>query len=181
MIERDVVVVDIADDVSQHVVGACGCHRSVGAWPLRPARGLPRLPAAGGPAYNPKSMNRVLIIEDDELIRQMLQMALAAAGWEVTVAVDGDDGLSVFSQQAFDLVICDVIMPRKYGIEVLRGIRAVEPSLPVIMMTGESFRDPSVDVSALGGLEPTFAIEKPFRPSEIVYFAAECIRGSRRE
>ena len=52
-------------------------------------------------------------------------MALTGAGFEVTLAVDGEDGLSQFHRQAFDSVICDILMPRKDGIEVLRALRAL--------------------------------------------------------
>jgi DNA-binding response OmpR family regulator len=127
-----------------------------------------------------QAMNyRVLVIDDDHGIRQMLRMALSTEDWDVVLATDGEKGLSLFDQQEFDLIICDVMMPRMSGAEVLRRIREISTSVPVIVMTGDSFRDPSIDLSSLRDVqdefEPTLQIEKPFRPSELIRVAASLL------
>jgi DNA-binding response OmpR family regulator len=123
---------------------------------------------------------RVLVIDDDYGIRQMLRMALSPEDWEIVLAADGEEGLSLFEQQEFDLVICDVLMPKKSGADVLRRIREISTSVPVIVMTGDSFRDPSVDLSSLRDaqdeFDPTLQIEKPFRPSELVQLATALLK-----
>ena len=76
-------------------------------------------------------------------------------------------------------MICDILMPRKDGIEVLRALRALSDLLPIIMMAGESHRNQSIDLDYLRfarRLGATRTIEKPFRPSALVKLALASIR-----
>jgi CheY-like chemotaxis protein len=77
-------------------------------------------------------MARILVIEDDELVRATITTMLEDGGHSVAVPVDGNDGLLQFRRAPFDLVISDVFMPNKNGIEMLRELRQIDGDVPVI-------------------------------------------------
>jgi CheY-like chemotaxis protein len=125
-------------------------------------------------------MARILIIDDDELIRGTVQRILAQAGHEPVLAVDGEDGLRQFHRQQFDLVLCDVFMPRKEGLETVREIRQLSAGIPIISMTG------SIPAGDNGRLDPDFlrmsgalgatrTIAKPFRSRQLLALVGECL------
>ncbi len=134
-------------------------------------------------------MARILVIDDDELIRGTVQAILASEGYESVLTVDGEDGVRQFERQQFDLVLCDVFMPHKEGLETVREIRQLSAATPIISMTG------SIPTSDSGRLDPDFlrmsgalgatrTIAKPFRPRELLAVIRECLgtageRGGR--
>jgi DNA-binding NtrC family response regulator len=81
-------------------------------------------------------MARILLIEDDESIRMLLRENLARDGHAVTTAANGREGLERYRPGAFDLVITDLIMPEKEGIEVLQDLRVRDPGMKAIAMSG---------------------------------------------
>ena len=83
---------------------------------------------------------RILAIDDSRTIRTLLTMALEGAGFDVTTAVDGVDGVNKFKESHADLVITDVNMPNKDGFGVIEDIRAndINRSVPVLVLTTES-------------------------------------------
>ena len=83
----------------------------------------------------PKERGKVLVIDDDPGICQTLNIALTKAGYQVFAARDGEEATRVWRDTGADLVIADVYMPKKGGLQVLREIRAGSPSTPVIIMT----------------------------------------------
>ncbi len=82
----------------------------------------------------------VLVAEDEPEVRNYLEMALRCQGYRVECAQDGEDALVCLNDSAdrFSVVILDVLMPRKDGLETLREIRRIDPGLPVIMLSGAS-------------------------------------------
>src|SRR5262249_32803013 len=79
---------------------------------------------------------RILIIDDSEPFRTSVKDLLEASGYDVAVAVDGEDGIEQFQRRPFDLVLCDVFMPRKEGMETIRDLRQLSIGTPIISMTG---------------------------------------------
>lgn len=94
----------------------------------------------------------LLVVDDDELNRDMLSRRLIRKGFDVTLAVDGPDALRAVERGGLDLVLLDVMMPGLNGVEVLREIRRTHPatSLPVIMATARDGSDEVVEALALG-------------------------------
>lgn len=86
-------------------------------------------------------MKRILIVDDEEQIRNILRMYLIKEGYEVSEAEDGEKGLKLFYEKPFDLVILDVMLPKKDGWSILREIKKYTET-PVIMLTA---RDDSED------------------------------------
>ena len=81
-------------------------------------------------------MARILLIDDDDSLRAMLGIYLARAGHTVIQAHDGQEGLELFPATAADLVITDMMMPKKDGLEVLRALRDNQPPVKIIAMSG---------------------------------------------
>jgi two-component system, NtrC family, response regulator AtoC len=89
----------------------------------------------------PSVMNRerspsVLLVDDDLAHTQALVKILKDAGYQVSTAGDGHDALTILMQRPFDLVITDLKMPRKSGLDLLRSIRGMSPDIPVVVITG---------------------------------------------
>lgn len=126
-------------------------------------------------------MARILLVDDDDLVRQSLAMRLEAAGHDVTGASHGGDGLRAFAANPFDLVITDIFMPEVEGIEFLRALRKEHPHLPIIVITGGSQRavagadgiDHYLQVSRHFGSTKTLA--KPFSPALLIALVDECL------
>src|SRR6266700_6455280 len=93
---------------------------------------LTRHPA--GTAAAPAT-GRILIVDDEAEIRESLQTLLELEGYEVETAANGEEGLSKLGDQPFDLVLLDLALPGRSGIELLPEIRALDPQISVIMIT----------------------------------------------
>ncbi|HUZ05292.1 MAG TPA: response regulator, partial [Acidobacteriaceae bacterium] len=83
----------------------------------------------------PQAESRVLIIDDESMIRESLEMLLTLEGFHVTSAPDGDQGLRKLDDGIYDLVLLDLALPGQSGLEILHSIRERQPLLPVIMIT----------------------------------------------
>lgn len=81
-------------------------------------------------------MARILLVDDDEFVRGILRKALVSAGYEVEEAPDGKKALASYRQQASDLVITDLVMPEKDGLEMIRELRSLDPAVKIIAMSG---------------------------------------------
>ena len=110
---------------------------------------------------------RILTIDDSRTIRDMLNMTLSEAGYEVLQAVDGQDGIDVFGKERVDVVITDINMPKMDGYEVIRHIlgKPEHKSMPVLVLTTESEaakRNIAREAGATGWLV------KPFDPERLI-------------
>jgi CheY-like chemotaxis protein len=113
-------------------------------------------------------MARILIIEDDDALRPLLSLVLQRDGHDVAEAREGGQGLRLAAAEEFDLVLCDVIMPVRDGLETIRELRKTQPHLPVIAMSG-GMGLPCMDplrIASLMGARRTIA--KPFRVEQLL-------------
>ncbi len=83
-----------------------------------------------------RDMAKILIIDDDDQFRKMLSQTLVKAGYSVSEASDGSEGIRTFRQDPADLVITDIVMPDKEGIETIMEIRQMAPELKIIAVSG---------------------------------------------
>ena len=83
-------------------------------------------------------MQRILVIDDDPLVRRTMERLLQKSGYEVRLAVDGIEGLRAFRTQRPDLVITDIIMPQKEGLDTIRLLRTWSPDVKIIAISGGS-------------------------------------------
>jgi two-component system, OmpR family, response regulator MtrA len=116
----------------------------------------------------------VLLVEDDPSIREVTALGLEGAGFRVTTAADGREGLARFREGSFGLVVLDVMLPELDGLEVCRQIRA-ESRVPIVML---SARADTVDVVVGLELGADDYVTKPFELPELVARLRAALRRS---
>jgi len=120
-------------------------------------------------------MARILIIEDDDGLRPLLRLMLQREGYETAEAREGDEGLRLCAAAPFDLVLCDILMPGREGLETITELRKEHPATRVIAMSGGlglSGMDPLRIASLLGACR---TIAKPFRMDRLLRVVADAL------
>ncbi len=107
-------------------------------------------------AYWPSSKDRILVVDDQREIRNIVSRLLSFLGYEVVTAGNGREGLEFFADTSFDLVITDLEMPEVDGMTLASSIKERSPHTPVILVTGNGLE------AAQGG-PVDFIMHKPFR------------------
>ncbi|GGH16547.1 response regulator transcription factor [Mucilaginibacter phyllosphaerae] len=111
-------------------------------------------------------MKKILLVEDDPNLGLLLQDYLALKGkFDVVLCKDGDEGLRAFTKQNYDLLILDVMMPKKDGFTLGREIRKINPKVPIIFATAKAMIEDKTEAFNLGGDD---YITKPFRIEELL-------------
>ena len=116
----------------------------------------------------------ILIIEDDDQFRTWLCKVLEKEGHTVEGAADGSAGLKRFHQQSFDLVITDLIMPNKEGIETIVDLKVIHPAAKIIAISGGGRNHPKPYLEIAEKLGANRTIEKPFERDQLL-FAVEAL------
>lgn len=105
---------------------------------------------------------RVLVIDDEDSVRAMVEAALSHAGYRVLCATNGTEGLKVLDSQQVDLVITDILMPEKEGVETIVEIRQKMPGLQIIAMSGGGRVHNMEPLRIAGGIGADALLPKPF-------------------
>lgn len=109
---------------------------------------------------------KCLLTEDDENLGLLLSEYLSAKGFEVSLAKNGDEGLSLFTQKGpFDLCILDVMMPKKDGFTLAKDIRSVDEKVPIIFLTAKSMKEDTIMGFKSGADD---YLTKPFSMEELL-------------
>lgn len=98
-------------------------------------------------------MSTILIIDDEKAIRKTLSEILTYEGFKVTEAGDGEEGFKMFQEKNFDVVLCDIKMPKMDGIEFLTKATEKNPDVPVIMISGHGTIETAVDAVKKGAYD----------------------------
>jgi two-component system, NtrC family, nitrogen regulation response regulator NtrX len=98
-------------------------------------------------------MAAILLIDDEKSIRNVLKDILQHEGYRIEEAADGEQGLQKLAAQPFDLVLCDIKMPKMDGLEVLQQIMLLQPDVPVIMISGHGTIETAVDAVKKGAFD----------------------------
>lgn len=100
-------------------------------------------------------MSKILIIEDEAAIRRVLVKILTEEnkGYEVFEAADGLEGMEMIKKEDFDLVLCDIKMPKMDGVEVLEAVKKIKPEIPIVMISGHGDLDTAVNTMRLGAFD----------------------------
>jgi DNA-binding response OmpR family regulator len=106
--------------------------------------------------------SRVLLIEDDDLFRKSLRLMLQNRGFAVTEAIDGVAGLKCLQSESFDLIITDLIMPEKEGVQMIREIRQRHPSIKIIAISGGGRIEPGEHLPTARKVGANACLRKPF-------------------
>jgi CheY-like chemotaxis protein len=125
-------------------------------------------------------MTHVLVIDDDKSICMALEIWLRRRGCVAIVANNGRFGIETFETQPFDLAMVDIFMPGMDGIETIKRFRARSPGVPIIAMSGFTFRDSSSahapDFLAMATkLGATACLRKPFGPAQLRAAIEACL------
>jgi DNA-binding response OmpR family regulator len=123
-------------------------------------------------------MPRILIVQDDDDFAGLLSEMLVERGYEILAVKNGNQGLSALAEQSFDLVVVDISVPEKEGVETIRAIKKINPALPVVAMTGGgiSSGDLSLNLAQSAGASET--ITKPFRIGKLLIVINEILRAT---
>jgi DNA-binding NtrC family response regulator len=121
-------------------------------------------------------LERILVIDDDASVAHIVNILLEQSGYRVTLAPTAKEGLEKFSSEAFDLVVTDLKLPDLSGLEIIRQIKVVDASVPIIMMTSFSSIDSAVQALRSGACD---YIIKPFNNDEFVFSVDRAIYERR--
>ncbi|HEX9161772.1 MAG TPA: sigma-54 dependent transcriptional regulator [Thermoanaerobaculia bacterium] len=119
---------------------------------------------------------RILIVDDEEVLRDVLEAVLRREGFDVVLAASGEEGLNVLDNDEVDLVILDIMLPGISGIDTLRAIRIANPNLPVIVITAFSSIDGAIEAMKHGAFH---YIPKPFKNEEVVLTVNKALEQRR--
>ena len=122
-------------------------------------------------------MARILLAEDDDTLRNALVIALSSAGHDAAACPDGAAALEEFGRHRPDLVVLDVMMPRKSGYDVCREIRGMDADVPILFLTAKAEEE---DVVLGLGLGADDFISKPFRVGELLARIAAALRRAAK-
>lgn len=122
-------------------------------------------------------MSRVLIVDDQDMVRRTLRLALEAAGLEVREAGDGDEALRLYRAAPADVVITDIVMPNKEGIETIFELRRASTRVKIIAMSG---RDTADFLEMARKLGADHVLRKPFEMRALVALVQDCLKAMAR-
>ncbi len=116
---------------------------------------------------------RILLIDDDAMLRQTIRKMLESAGHEVVEAENGKAGLENFRKQPIDAVVTDIIMPQKEGIETIRDIRALDAKVRIVAISGGGRTHQMDFLNIAAKLGASTTLSKPFRKEALL----ACVEG----
>ncbi len=125
---------------------------------------------------------KVLVIDDEELIRLLFEETLGKLGYKVVIAKNGSEGLELIKQRDFDLLFLDLKIPGMDGAEIFRQVKTIKPNLPVVIITGYPNSDMMNRALAHG---PFGIMKKPFTDVDIAtaansFLQSDKDKGNRR-
>jgi len=110
------------------------------------------------------SQVNILVVDDEEVIREVCQQILAAEGYSVTIAGSGREALQLVSENEYDAVVTDIMMPDMSGLELLEVIKSTSLDVKTVVITGLGTFDMATQSDRLGARE---FVVKPFTPDEL--------------
>jgi CheY-like chemotaxis protein len=123
----------------------------------------------------------ILIVDDDPAVQLTIRLLLERAGHHVTVAGDGRKGLALFEGSQFDLLFLDIFMPGMDGLETMRHVRALQPTMPIIVISGRSitpdaYAEPDF-LKMATKLGAVASLQKPFRADALLAAVNGCLKA----
>ncbi len=118
---------------------------------------------------------KILLVEDDPNLGGLLKEFLLVKNYNVSLAVDGDEGLKFYISQDFDLCILDIMLPKVDGFTLAREIRSVDEKIPIIFLTAKSQQQDKIEGFKIGGDD---YLTKPFSMEELLYRISALLKRS---
>jgi two-component system response regulator PilR (NtrC family) len=122
--------------------------------------------------------SRILVVDDEESIREFLEIMLKKEGYEVTIAEDGLKAKEILAKKSFDMVISDMQMPNMTGIELLKHVKESYPDVVFMMITAFGTTETAVDAMKMGAYD---YVTKPFKIDEVRMNIANALRSKNLE
>ena len=138
----------------------------------RPHAAAPKPAVVDRPVRSAHARPRILVVDDEPSIRDLLAKTLALAEYDVDVAPDGRAAIERIRAMSYDLLIADLRMPGMDGLSVIREARRLKADLPVIIITGFSTESSAIEAVNLG---VSGYLTKPFRVPEVLKAAARAL------
>jgi len=123
-----------------------------------------------------KKPEAILVIDDEEVMRDVLSSLLGQAGYEVVLAQDGPAGLALARQQDFDAVVLDLMLPEMSGLDVLEELKRLDPDLVVLMITAYASLETAITAMRRGAFD---YVAKPFKHEEVLHILHNGLRQRR--
>lgn len=112
-------------------------------------------------------MEQILVVDDEEILRKMIRETLELKGYKVMEAGNGMEALENYQKHPADLIIIDIIMPEKEGIETIVEFRRTYPDIKIIAMSGAGFNNPYLTIAKHLGADRI--LDKPFSSEELTH------------
>ncbi len=119
-------------------------------------------------------MARILVVDDDPDTRQLLYLTLRRAGYDAEAADSVDAALAFLDQQPFDLIVLDLMMPRRSGFDLLRALKLRRDPLPVVVLSAKSNLADRAEALSLGAVA---YLVKPATPAQLLAAISRALRG----
>jgi CheY-like chemotaxis protein len=113
-------------------------------------------------------MAKILLVEDEEQVRVMLRTVLETAGHDVQEATNGEEAITKYHQNPADLIVTDIVMPEKEGIETIITLRKSNPELKIIAMSGGGRTSAHDYLHLAKKLGADYTLAKPFLPDQLL-------------
>lgn len=145
--------------------------------------GKETLPTEGSPKATAASLSEdtgikapklILVVDDSEIDRMVLEEILKQAGYKVFLASDGKEAMERFNENPIDLVITDMVMPGKMGVDLIMELREKKPDLKIIAMSAGSDFGPEIELDMAGEFG-AYTITKPFDSEEVLKIVNELL------
>jgi len=124
-------------------------------------------------------MARILVMDDDDVLRGALRVVLEAAGYDVLDAGDGEAGLRLQREQGADLVLVDIFMPKRDGLGVIQALRASDAQPKIVAMSGGGHTGQREVLTSATAVGASRTLRKPFQPRELLTAIREVLNESR--
>jgi CheY-like chemotaxis protein len=122
---------------------------------------------------------RILVIDDDDLVRTALQQMLENKGFDVVVAAQGQHALRILDDGHFDAIVVDIFMPDMDGLETIRAFRERSPEIAIVAMSGTKFYEGTASAPDFllmaTKLGANASLRKPFRSRDLVATLESCL------
>ena len=122
------------------------------------------------------SHGKILVVDDDSNLLEIIKMRLEFADYEVVTALEEEDALTAVKEQAFDMSIIDLHLAERNGISVMENVHKIIPDIPVIILTAYGTIESAVEAMQKGAYS---YLTKPFDPGELLFQIKKALESSR--
>lgn len=124
---------------------------------------------------------RILVIDDEPTALDVIRKILVHAGYEVLVAENGQEGVELFRQEPCDLVVTDMVMPVKDGLQTILDLRVDSPDLPIVAISGGGNISKERYLAVAGYLDKVVTVGKPFTVDALTSAVQQLLEGDEQE